>query len=255
MPRAPSNRVSPSQIGEWRDGCQRRWWYDRNRKCAQNTYAEFGDRTHLHLEGWLEHGAPPPIELPPEHPDHAPAHCAVAGLEHLPPPGTALVEQRFRMEHGGVVYSGRIDFLYGYDPGRVIVVGDHKTCGNLRYAKTPEQLLDDPQRIVYTRWACVTFGVETGVAQWVYYRRKRPKAKPVIFAEHRDAVERRFEHLHRTAGLPIIAAKHLPTPDRLPRNLSRCKLYPPEGCPHQRECLADVPPAEIAIAALTETKR
>lgn len=244
--RSPSNRVSPSQIDRWR-GCQRRWWYDRNRpRGPQNVYAAFGDRMHLQLEGWLRDGTPPDMAT-------AEGAAAVAGVPLLPPPGVGAVEKKFDMPFEGVHYNGRVDLLYDYVPAEHIVVNDHKSIGQLRRAKTPEDLLTDSQRIVYARWAATFFNVEHVTAQWTYMQRKNPKAKAVRLREDRLIIELRFRELHQKYGLPIVAAKQLTSPDSLPRNLSNCRLYPPDGCPHKAECHRGLEPIDLAIAALETT--
>ena len=237
-------RISPSQIATW-NTCPRRWWYSRNRpRGPEHPAAAFGTRTHAQLEEWLLHGKPPD-------PDTDEGRRALPGLAYLPLPRTAAVEVQFEMPEGAALYNGRIDFLFGYDPGRCIVVGDHKTTGDFRYAKTEEDLLDDPQRIVYSRWAAKTWGVDEVIATWVYYRRRgAPKAMTITLSEPSTRTEERFQALHERVGLPIVQGRSEPIPDSFPRNLSSCHLYPPNGCPFKNECHMGTEPADLLAAAL-----
>lgn len=236
-------RVTPSRINN-RRRCKRRAWYDAHRPRGEpNIYAAFGDATHLHLEAYLEHGTPPPLTEPE-------GECAFSGLANLPLPGEALVEQKFSFDYDGLMYRGRIDFLTGHVPGLMIVVGDHKTIGDLKRRKTPEQLVDDPQRIVYSYWAAKMFGVSHVTTHWIYYRRKRPKAESVSFTSDVSEINERFARLHIEEGKPSADEIDLPTPDSLPRDLTACFLFPPEGCPYRGECQEGLTPLDLATAIM-----
>lgn len=240
---AANNGVSPSQVGTKR-GCWRKWWYSRNRPRVQKPSAAAGELVHKVLEHWMRDAVPPDPNTPE-------GRCALPGLPYLPLPGVAAVELRLDMPHEGVHYNGRIDYLYGYEPARVVIVGDHKTTGDFKWVKTSAQLLVDPQRIIYSRWAAITFGVPYVLANWTYYRRgSKPAARSVTLCESAAAIELRFRDLHRRDGLPILAAKSLTHPDSFPRNLSHCSAF--GGCEHRGECLANVNPVDIAVGAMTE---
>lgn len=243
--------VSPSQIATWQ-GCARKWAYSRIRPRSENRYAAFGSRAHTIAEAWLEHGTPPDARTPE-------GACIMAGLDCLPMPGTAEVETRFDETWGGVHYTGRVDFVYGYEPARTVIVGDHKTTGDLRFRKrvdgvTPDgydrekDLREDPQRIVYSFWAMAKFDVEWIGAHWQYYRRKPPHSVPVFMFEHRDEVARRFDELHRKYTLPIVDANGV-DPRELPRSLEHCGAF--GGCPYREECHAGTSPNERLAFALS----
>jgi hypothetical protein len=217
--------VSASQIATW-SKCARKWAYSRVRPRTSNRHADFGSRAHTHAEDWLREGKPPDASVPE-------GKCIIAGLGYLPMPKTAVVEHGFRKVFGGVTYVGRIDFIHGYDPGRIVVIGDHKTTGNLDYAMTEEQLVEDPQRIVYAHWGAEEFDVDYVAAQWVYYRRGTPKAQTTVVVGHRDSIAERFEEQHRRVVLPLVAATGVP-PEEIPRNLEHCSAY--GGCPYREEC-------------------
>ena len=251
--------VSPSQASTWED-CRAGWGWSRVRGKVPNEYAAFGDRGHLVAERWLRDGIPP-------NPDEPEGACILAGIDRLPMPGTALVETRFDFmsdghqvgyydpEHpdatpeGWAHYTGRIDFLYGYDPGRVIVVGDHKTTGNLTYAKDEDVLRADPQRIIYSVWAAATYNVEFVASHWQYYRRKPPKSETRLVVEAVAVTRERFREFHHRVALPIVRAAGI-HPSQLPKDgieKGLCDRWYGKPCPYRDECLTGV--SSIARAA------
>lgn len=174
-------------------------------------------------------------------------------LASLPAPGTDLaVEVPIDLVYDHVHYVGYVDLVYGLDPGRIVVVHDHKTTGDLKWAKSPEELTDDPQRVTYSFWAAHKLDVEHVLAVWGYYPRKPTRAgvRLVTVLEHRDAITARFVRLHEHAGLPIVQAHGLP-PEALPPTLSHCSAF--GGCPYRAECHLTIAPAELAAAALRRT--
>jgi hypothetical protein len=222
--------------------CQRKWAYSRQRPRTTNQWAEFGTRAHALIEGWLvDRKAPDPST-----PEGA---CVVPALAHLPAPGSDLaVEVPIDFQYENVAYVGYADLVYGYRPREIVVVHDHKSTGDLKWAKTPEDLVEDPQRITYSHALATKLDVEHVLAVWGYMQRKPPRPPRLVpVLEHRDAIAVRFERLHRRAGLPIVQAHGLP-PEQLPRDLSHCSAF--GGCPYRAECHANLAPAEIAVAAL-----
>lgn len=222
-------------------GCPRKWAYSRQRPRTSNQWAEFGTRAHTVIERWLvERVAPDPST-----PEGA---CIVPALASLPAPGTDLaVEVPIDLVYENVQYVGFVDLLYGYRPHEIVVIHDHKTTGDLKWAKTPEELVDDPQRITYSHWAAQSLSVEHVLAVWGYYQRKPPRVRLAPVLEHRDSLAARFAKLHRRAGLPIVQAQGKP-PEELPRDLSHCSAF--GGCPYRAECHSTLNPAELAAAAL-----
>ena len=241
-------KISASQIKTYNDLCPRRWWYDRHRERVQQPSAAFGSEMHLQLEGWLGTGAAP-------NNDTLEGQTATAGLGLIPPPLHAEVERRFAFEYGGALYRGAVDYTVGYVPGESVVIGDHKSIGNLRYAKTEDDLLQDGQRIIYAHEAAERYDVEHVTARWIYYQRattkKKPKARAVEFSERRGMIRERFEDLHAKRSLPILQARREDRgPSALPRNLESCSLFPPNGCPYRVECHKGIDPMEQLHAAI-----
>ena len=237
---------SPSQFSTW-SICKRKWAYSRFRPRVENKYADFGTRVHTILENWLTDRTPIDTTT-------AEGKTAVAGLPYLPLPGHALVEYNARPRMLVVTWDMRIDFLYGHVLRDTIVVGDHKTTGDWRWAKTPEQLADDPQRVVYSHWAASTLGLDHVTVHWRYYNRNDKTSRPVLFEESADGIAERFDYMHREAVLLIIGAadfrKDFETDEEwvesLPRDetLEACSAF--GGCPYREECHSLIPASDLA---------
>lgn len=231
--------ISPSRLST-RAQCKRRETYSRCRpRGPQHPAAALGEAVHNVLEGWLEHGK---IDTTTKQ-----GQIAAPGLVHLPMPGVAQVETKFREQWAdGVWYSGRIDFQYG-DPVGTVLIGDHKTTGNWSRVKTAAELLDDPQRIIYSYWAVQKFpAVENVAAQWIYYHTKNPpKSESVIVIEPAALVRERFLQMHHAQALPLLADVHTP-PEAMPRSIGPlCKW-----CDFRLECLENVSTTDLAIHSL-----
>jgi hypothetical protein len=248
-------RVSPSQIATWR-GCCRKWAYSRCRSRTENTYAIFGQAVHKVLEAWLQWGVIPNL-LDPH------GACAMAGLHFLPMPPQPGVEHGFEFLFDGVLYNGRIDLLSGFVARRHIVVTDHKSTGDLKWAKEPDELQDDPQWITYGYYAAHALDVDLVIGQWVYYRRGKPKAIDTTIAETRAILTQRFLRQHHLHVLPLAASRRcMPANDGPERERwidlhprvadaghrdSECRKY--GGCPYFHECLNPMQRMTAAIAA------
>lgn len=241
--------VSPSQI-DTRRGCARKHAYDRQRPYRQHPSAAAGDRVHRVLESWLQDRIVPNPATPE-------GRCALTGIHHLPQPGQVLVEHAIRTDLGTppAAYSMRLDMLYGYAPGRVVVVGDHKSTGDIsRLAKRvahedPSQdFVTDTQRIIYCHWAAEALQVPSVIAHWEYYQRDAKRdALAVVYQEDRETLRERFDHLHTRYSLPIIQ-DHGSRPEEHPRNLAYCRRY--GRCQHMDECHADIPTHTAAAVLL-----
>lgn len=217
--------VSSSQHSTW-EGCPRKWGYSRRRERTDTPETLFGTRAHEVAENYGKFGIPPD-------PTTREGACILAGLHLIPLPGQALHEVDFEFLAGGVPYRGRIDMIYGYDPGVVVVIDDHKTTGWLGNAKDERRLEDDPQRVIYSFWALHAYSVEYVAFKLTYYQRKKPAAKPVIYLGHRDEITRAFWARHNRVSLPIVQAHNLPL-EALPRNFDHCSAF--RGCEFRKEC-------------------
>jgi hypothetical protein len=222
---------------------------------------------HAVLERWLEYGTPPVLDEYETSTGGAKvptARCqagrtAVSGLGLIPPPLHAQVEIGLTLPYrDGVTYTGRVDYTAGYTraSGGHVIVGDHKSIGSLARAKTHDELREDPQWIIYGHWAAEHYEVERVTGEWVYYqrttqRRQRGIARKVTISASRSELADKFAEQHERKSLPIVQARR--TGALPPRNLGSCHLFPPHGCPYQRECHATgggVDPLERMHAAI-----
>jgi hypothetical protein len=250
-------KFSPSAIDTYKS-CARKWAWDKIGKVprAQHPSAALGERCHKQLENYLVSG---------EHPRHMHETGLVddmgaivsPSLEFLPPPGTVEVEKAFNFEspRTGFIYSGRIDWRRPLDAADIQAlalpypsegwaeIGDHKSTSNLAYAKTPEDLLTDPQGVIYAVDAMAHYQVPHVRLHWNYISTKRPyRVLPVIQHVHTQGVAEEFK---RIEGIATEMAHHLDTvgPDdilSLPANTNTCRAY--GGCPYRYKC--DLSPAE-----------
>lgn len=221
--------VSASQITTW-VRCARKHWLEKIGGIVTPTSAgaAFGTRGHAAIEHRIEHGAWPN--------DPEAVQAAVAGWRFIPPP-PLLVEADMRLEDGALPLVGRIDLIA---PDSSVVI-DHKFLSSFRWAKTPEQLADDPQAILYTTWAWRQGLLRKDALTFrhvVYLTRGQPQAQSqqVLFSP--SQLERKFTDLlgtvERMAGTaaerdPACVAGAMESDDPSP-----CKAY--GGCPHQGIC-------------------
>lgn len=233
-------RVSPSQIATWID-CPRKWAYDRCRTRVQNKYAAFGTAVHSYIARWLTY------RVPPDRNDEG--ECALAGLGLLPLPPQSWVESPFEFLYDGVLYNGIRDLVSGFVYGSSVAVTDHKSTGNLAWAKTPDDLLWDPQWLTYGVSVMLQLPVRHVAGQWVYYQRKPPRARDVWVLDSVESLWTKFEWQHRTFVLPLAQSRRMMPPEPW-RNAwieahprcsnagardSTCNKY--GGCQHRGECL------------------
>ncbi len=161
---------SASQVTTY-ELCPRKWgWtYLENLRPAPHPSAQKGIEIHEYLEESLTLGFWNLKD--PSYPLIAPAKKA---LEAIPP--SAEIEYYFETEMGGHRFRGYMDLTWlDSHP----VVSDHKSTGNLSYAKKPEDLLKDVQATLYTKAAWDKYySGEPGPVElrWQYYQTKDPPA-------------------------------------------------------------------------------
>ncbi len=167
--------VSASQIETFRL-CNRKWGIDKIDKVPQpgSKYTEFGTALHKVAEDYLRDGKPP-------EPADPVAKIALAGKRYWPDPGTAEVEKYFRWDDGSLTVVGYMDIYQ--ERAASTVVTDHKSTGDFRWIKAPDQLARNVQANIYAYMALV--GREWGDLppqldlQWIYYLRSRPQSRKV----------------------------------------------------------------------------
>lgn len=144
--------VSASQISLF-SLCQRRWWFEKVAKepVPPSDAAELGGNIHGQMQTYYEDG------VIPEHPSAA--LLVQSGL--IPARGPLIrVEEPGDFIMGvyvaGVAIRGKIDLIdltQLEDKGGQIDIWDWKSKADLRYAKTPDELIRDVQMMIYGRYA------------------------------------------------------------------------------------------------------
>jgi hypothetical protein len=243
--------ISPSQV-ETFDLCARKWAYNKIDRIPspQNAAAALGEAAHKHREDWLIHGTPPP--------DDKTGKLARVGMEHLPPPGKAMVEIPLVLPvtldadptvNGGrpvrVKVNGRIDFFMPNTPDGFIfgeagipLIGDHKTTSGEQWAKTADDLLTkDSQAAIYAAYALHVVPTAPAVdLHWSYMvKGSSPRQHQVKTRISRDqaltrfsAVVSRAKDMLRVIQTPgIVASAVEPT-------VSACEAF--GGCPYREVC-------------------
>lgn len=221
--------VSASQISTFAR-CPRKHWLEKVGGIPSPTSAgaEFGTRGHAAIEHRIQNGEWPE--------DQAVVQVAVAGWRFIPPP-PLLVEAEMSLEGAALPIVGRIDLIA---PDSSVVI-DHKFLSSFRYAKTPAELAEDPQAILYTTWAQQRGYLRRehlAFRHVVYQTRGQPQAQSaqVVFVpsdlqQRFDVVRTTIERIAEAAQLrdPVKVAAAMDSADPSP-----CKAY--GGCPHQNIC-------------------
>lgn len=145
---------SASQVDQFRQ-CNRRWFarYALNLPDEKTEAQARGTRVHGSGEAYLKGKEVKPLKDPAEQ------KMAETLISLLPEPDPRfLVEYEFVLKtyDGGPDIIGYIDFV---DPDRVNeegldepLVQDQKSRSDLRYAKKEQELLKDPQMVIYAKW-------------------------------------------------------------------------------------------------------
>ena len=253
----PFKWLSASQIGTYID-CKRKWgWrYLTGYKDPAAASAQVGSRVHELLEDYLRTAKPPNyketlklLNARGAEKVYEPGRIAEAFLPFLPAPGPHLdVEEEFWHDY----YYGKVDVAYLAETG-IPVVMDHKTSSNIKlYAKTEEDLLGDPQAMIYADVAMERTGSKEAYLVWNYgstsspYKVKRVALK--VLREHSRAVlaslaptaeemqalykikayeeqTQPIETLHQTLTDMVL---------KLPPSMESCGKY--GGCPNLSRC-------------------
>jgi len=218
-------RLSASQVQLWSD-CKRKWmWkYVAGIEEPSNPAADKGKLVHGELEKYLTGGS---IDFTTEI-----GYIAASGLEHLPKPGTAgmRVEEEFHfVGPSGHSYLGYKDLQV---PG---IIFDHKSTGDLRYQKTPEQLKKDIQAILYAVDYFRTHPDEKEVElRWVYYQTRNARKSAVTHLRvNQTETWNRFQDIEKIAEAMAEASTKQPLD--LPPTTSFCYAYN-KPCHYQGNC-------------------
>lgn len=239
----PFKRVSPSQINSYND-CPRLWWYQSvlGLETPQRDSAALGEAVHAQLEAYMDKGT-----LPDESTEAG--SIAASGISLLPEPETCWTELKMHDDDihfrwppvvlSGIPVSGYIDLCdITVTPPLVL---DHKTTSDLKWAKTEEELLCDPQMILYGSFvlgACdkqdiPTEEVETGHV--VYLTRGARRARKTTVVLTREHLAREREKLEVTVDKMKVLAL-VRSPDEVPGEPNSCNNY--GGCHFRDKCRA-----------------
>lgn len=226
------HRVSPSQITAAR-GCLRRWWWQsiKGFKSPPTPATEFGGKVHASLESRIMYGSWPPIA------EKEVLACAEKAWQALQANnglrGDAEVEGEWSITDSDYVLpaSGRFDLFLPHDN----LIVDWKTTSDLRYAKTQDQQLEDPQVLLYVD-ALHRAGKLTLPARFAHVYTVT-RGKPL--AQYREVVIDEEQLSIGRKGINATMqqmADHVDTQDfqKVPANLMACKDF--GGCPHWGRC-------------------
>lgn len=218
--------------------CKRKWAFEYVAGIVPPPSEGQAEGTCLHWigENWLRHGIPP--NLCPVHPaanDDAegrkvrlrvfgPAFTGAdiqrihdrmvpvfkPGVRHLPPPATVPERTgRLHVEHPGALpldcggtFTGTMDALELGAANDDAEIFDHKKTKQFTWAKTPAQLMRDPQALGYAKLALAAAPkAEVIRGRWVYYRSTgTPMAKPVRWKMDRAHIERGWRRINVVAA-------------------------------------------------------
>ncbi len=141
------------------------------------------------------------------------------------------------------------------EPGAVLVcrLWDFKTTSSFDWAKTAEELAEDPQVLLYALHAMQTWGLEAIECTWIYLLTEgKPRAYPVTVTITRAEAEAAVLEMAETAAeivetVRAFKAGRLRVID-LEQNVSACKAY--GGCVYHADkggpCAAKVSPGKAA---------
>ena len=242
----PRGRYSASQVKTFRE-CQRKWGWDKidGIKSPPNKFAELGIKVHEVLEKWLRDGIAP---------DTSTIEGAIAhsGIQHLPSPGTARVEQESMVVTEQADYAVRVDYAHMVQPEDLAlrgwdalvrdsrralpVVGDHKTTGDTKYAKREAELRHDEQVGLYGQAVVDETGADEVGFEWIYYQTKgdHRRSKPVRLVASREEIAEIVRGLDETALEMDVARATATTALDLPPTAAACEMY--GGCFYREKC-------------------
>lgn len=247
-------KVTASELKVWEvvggDGCQRKWGLTYGPqplpKPPEDEKAQLGSEVHNLLENYQKDG------IMWDQSSRA-GSIASKALPHLPAPNPrALTETEFLFDtrrtgdsQGAVkppiLWKGRRDLVVapgGMFPGSPLTLIDYKTTGNLKYAKTTETLLDDPQAILYASQTMAEWESPVIDVMWLYLPTGEGKARPVYVRFDVETVKKGFRRLEVLATEIVRAYSTLTDAAsvlaQLPANPLHCDSY--GGCPFRGVC-------------------
>ncbi len=188
--------VSASQINSYALG-QRRWFLESQCKNRSGETPEMtlGTWAHTRCEQYLAGQTVtwPGLSLNGVAIDTTTTQASLLRLwadPKFPKPGapSSSIEEpgnyALNISIAGTPVKGKIDYRSYADPTHHVVL-DHKSTGNIDYAKTPEELAREPQIIVYAAY-CVSKGADLVTAGHSTFQTKRGAAASVTMTDPMD---------------------------------------------------------------------
>jgi hypothetical protein len=232
---------SASQVTNYR-GCIRKWGFKSVEKVPDpgTKFSWKGNAVHKVAEDFLKHGKAPDASTEE-------GKIFLPGLKHLPAPGTcATVEELFKWYPANEPFGfmGKMDWVEQHNEARKIVLGDHKTTGDMKYAHDEASLALDVQNNLYQG---LLMELEpdpewTFWSRWVYYlTTARKGTRKIEIQVHRplvaEVVETIFEDCREMASRRIRQERAA----EMPYNVAHCDAF--GGCPY-RGTVCGVSPLE-----------
>lgn len=237
------NYNSPSSIATYLS-CPRKWAWKKIAKVKKPPHksAELGSRCHDDVwEPYLRDGIPPDLSTEE-------GLIVQPTLIHLPLPGRGVTEGPIALDLPGGRMEGRVDLhvhpnerfpeeaqWYGPIAG-VPLVCDHKTTSDFKWAMKPEDLLTDPQGLIYATWAAVTYMPKEFVdLLWNYARTRKPyRAHPVRIRAPLEDLSKGMDLIISVDNEMRDIYNNVTDPLEVDYNASACATY--GGCPYIGRC-------------------
>lgn len=226
--------------------CPRKWAWQKvdGLTAPPSPSLALGSAVHAELEGWLRDGKP--LNLLSEA-----GQIAMAGLHHLPAPGTPglLIEEPYELTLGGYQFRGAKDWQIL--DRRPPVVGDHKTTKDFRWVKTAEILKSDVQACLYAADAMLRAGATECDLQWTYFKASGSRGSQVVHLRvTADDIAPTVERIVGAAAEMTLIHQSGVRAAEVPINADACEAY--GGCPFQSNC--NLSPEERFRAMISQQK-
>ena len=247
--------LSPSQITLYapeHGGCNRKWAfrYIAGIETPQHPAAALGtDVDDNQLQPYLRDGRA--FDYTRES-----GYVAASGLEYLPPPQSPGIELQKHIElpspswrTSAFGFQGYVDLwlpdsglVPGFAPGSPCIVDFKTTSDVTKWSKSREQLLADPQYVLYVLWALWKTSAKQIATRWLYLQTKgKKRAKATDMLVGYGQVAEQFTKINATAvemcGVRGSATGQDPQtfPLTLPPNPEACFSYG-KPCPYVDKC-------------------
>lgn len=203
--------------------------------------AKLGTRCHSIGADYLSQGTPPPraetfviTKARGKATTFYPGRIVWNVLNHLPPAGTVPnVEKKISLTWRGITFHPASSIDWENEQG----YGDHKFTTDVKYAKTPEELRTDAQRVIYAADWFQRHDADVTQGQWTYGQFDLKASKKVIVPATRAEIAALMDDVIIPKAEKLLGwvAKGVDWRS-LPKNVRACDKFPPDGCPYAREC-------------------